>query len=135
MIQYRTELQGIMAEQLQGFFEGWPNPPSPETHLRLLAQSSRVVLALDDETGQVVGFVTALSDEVLCAYIPLLEVLPAYRGAGIGRALVRHLLAQLQHLYMIDLMCDPELEVFYAQFNMRPAGGMMLRQYDRQSGA
>ena len=35
-----------------------------------------------DDAGRVVGFVTAISDGVLSAYIPLLEVLPEYQGAG-----------------------------------------------------
>ena len=35
-------------------------------------------------SAQVVGFVTATSDGVLSAYIPFLEVVPAYRSRGIG---------------------------------------------------
>ena len=126
---------GITAGQLGGFFEGWPNPPSPETHLRLLAQSDYVVLAVDDESGHVVGFVTVVSDGVLSAYIPLLEVLPAYRTAGVGSELMRRMLEQLGDLYMVDLLCDPELQPFYARFGMRPAVGMLRRTYERQSGS
>jgi hypothetical protein len=37
MIEYIYTSEGITPPQLQGFFEGWPDPPSPETHLRLLA--------------------------------------------------------------------------------------------------
>ena len=107
-----TSAAGITSVQLTGFFQGWPNPPSPETHLRLLQQSNYVVLAVDDDTRQVVGFVTAVSDGVLSAYIPLLEVLPAYRSAGVGSELMRCLLDQLGHLYMVDLLCDPELQPF-----------------------
>jgi len=39
MIDYLYGSEGLMPEQIQGFFEGWPDPPSPETHLRLLANS------------------------------------------------------------------------------------------------
>src|SRR6187401_2213364 len=101
MIEYRTTLDGIGAEQLAGFFVGWPNPPAPAAHLLLLAGSQQIVLAVDGESGQVVGFITALSDGVLCAYIPLLEVLPAYQKRGIGQALVERMLERLKHLYMI----------------------------------
>lgn len=87
MIRYTDSLEGIAPAQLSGgFFEGWPNPPSPETHLKILKNSDYTMLAIDEETGQVVGFITAISDGTLSAYIPLLEVLPAYRRRGIGVA-------------------------------------------------
>lgn len=134
MIRYESTVTGLRAEQLQGFFEGWPNPPSPQTHLRLLAQSDEIVLAVDEETGQVVGFITAITDRVLSAYIPLLEVLPAYRGQGIGKELVSRLLARFDDLYMIDLTCDPDLQPFYAALGLQPATGAMRRNYTHQSG-
>ena len=134
-ITFQAELQDITPERLQGFFVGWPNPPSPATHLRLLAGSDYVELAVDADTGQVVGFITAISDGVLAAFIPLLEVLPAYQGQGIGATLVARLLARLDHLYMVDLLCDADVQPFYARLGMRPATGMMVRHYDRQAGA
>ena len=134
-ITFQADLHGITPERLQGFFLGWPNPPAPATHLRLLAGSTYVELAVDSNTGQVVGFINAISDGVLTAYIPLLEVLPAYQGQGIGATLVTRLLARLDHLYMVDLLCDADVQPFYARLGMRPATGMMLRHYERQSGA
>lgn len=124
----------ITADQLHGFFAGWPNPPSPETHLAILQRSDAVVLATDDETGRVVGFINALSDGVLNAFIPLLEVLPAYQGRGIGSELVQRMLAQLGGLYAVDLMCDTDVQPFYARLGMIAGYGMMLRRYDRQAG-
>ena len=134
-ITFQADLHGITPERLQGFFLGWPNPPAAATHLRLLAGSNYVELAVDSVTGQVVGFINAISDGVLTAYIPLLEVLPAYQGQGIGATLVTRLLARLDHLYMVDLLCDADVQPFYARLGMRPATGMMVRHYDRQSGA
>jgi GNAT superfamily N-acetyltransferase len=131
---YLTSADTITADQLHGFFVGWPNPPSPETHLAILRRSDAVVLAIDEETGQVAGFVNALSDGLLCAFIPLLEVLPAYQGRGIGSELVRLMLAQLGDLYAVDALCDADVQPFYARLGMQPAQGMMLRRYDRQSG-
>jgi ribosomal protein S18 acetylase RimI-like enzyme len=132
---YRTDLDGIAPEQLHGFFEGWPNPPTPQTHLRILRGSSAFVLAVDAASGRVVGFVTALSDGVLSAYLPLLEVLPAYRGRGIGRALVRRALAELGDLYMIDVTCDPGIVPFYRALGLRPATAANLRRRELQAGA
>ena len=94
-----------------------------------------MLLARDDATGAVVGFITAISDGVSCAYIPHLEVLPAYQGSGIGSELVRRMLERLRQIYMIDLICDTDVQPFYARLGMQPYTGMILRNYDRQSGA
>ena len=133
-IQYDLSTEHITSDHLQGFFEGWPNPPLPETHLRILEGSDHIVLALDSGRGQVVGFITAISDHVLTAHIPLLEVLPEYRGTGIGSELVRRMLEQLGDLYAVDLLCDTDVQPFYARLGMRPVPAMMVRNYERQSG-
>ncbi len=132
MITYTDSLNGITPEQLQGFFIGWPNPPTPETHLRILTGSSHILLAMDGQ--RVVGFITAVSDGISAAYIPHLEVLPDYQGKGIGTEIARRMIAKLNDFYMIDLMCDSGLQPFYQRLGMRPYTGMMIRNYNRQSG-
>lgn len=134
MIRYQPTLEGITPDDLTGFFVGWPQPPSPETHLKILQGSTHIWLAIDEQTGQVVGFVNAVSDNILAAFIPLLEVLPNYQGRGIGTELVQRMLASTQHLYAIDLVCDEDVVSFYQRMNMRPVHGMAIRNYDRQSG-
>lgn len=133
-IRFRSDLDGVTPARLRGFFDGWPNPPDPETHLRILRGSTAVVLAVDAETGRVVGFVTALSDGVLSAYLPLLEVLSAYRGRGIGSELVRRVLDALGDLYMVDVTCDADVLPFYRALGLRPATGASVRRYPSQSG-
>lgn len=135
MIYLQGTVEGLRADQLQGFFVGWPNPPSTETHLKLLMKSDEIVLAIDDQTKQVVGFITAISDGVLSAYIPHLEVLPAYQRQGIGKQLVEAMLYKLSGLYMVDLVCDPPLQSFYERFGLQRASAMIKRNYQRQSGA
>ncbi len=97
MVRYADAVGTLRPEQLVGFFEGWPHPPAADTHLQLLRSSTQVALALD-RSGQVVGFATAISDGVLTAYIPYLEVLASHRGRGIGTELVRRVLGQLEGL-------------------------------------
>ena len=135
MIRYQNTASGIRPDQLSGFFDGWPSPPTPETHVAIMSGSYRVVLALDDDRDTVVGFITAVSDGVLAAYIPLLEILPPYRRRGIGRELVTRMQQELGKLYMVDLVCDEAMESFYASLGMKPAHAMSVRRYDRQSGA
>lgn len=134
MIRFTDSLSGITADQLDGaYWVGWPSPPSPESHLRILQGSYKVWLAIDDETGKVIGFINAISDGVHAAYIPLLEVLAPYQDRGIGSELTQRMLDSLKHLYQIDLMCDDDLRPFYERMGMKPAGGMIIRNYDRQS--
>ncbi|MFQ3567980.1 MAG: GNAT family N-acetyltransferase [Aggregatilineales bacterium] len=140
MILYRDSIDAIEPAQLAGgFFEGWPNPPAPATHLRILKGSYAVILALDAAVDEaqppVIGFINAISDGTLAAFIPLLEVLPAYRGGGIGTALVERMLEKLRQFYAVDLICDPDLNDFYRRFGMHPYNAMTRRQYERQSGA
>jgi ribosomal protein S18 acetylase RimI-like enzyme len=134
MICYVDSVESVTADNLRGFFRGWPNPPSPETHRRLLASSDYIILAIEGESGNVIGFITAITDGVLSAYVPHLEVLPAYQRRGIGSELMRRMLARLQGMYGVDLCCDPDLQPFYERFGMRPLTGMVLRNYERQAG-
>ena len=131
MIKYTSSLEHITKDMLQGFFVDWPNPPSSKSHLKILKGSYIVWLALKDK--RVIGFITAISDGVLSAYIPLLEVLPEYQNMGIGKELVSRMLESLKHLYMIDLLCDKKLQGYYNKFKMTNATGVILRNYERQS--
>ena len=133
MIVYLDSCEMVLATQLSGFFVGWPNPPSPENHLRILQGSDSVILAQDTEGGHIVGFITAITDGVSSAYIPHLEVLPAYQGQGIGSELARRMLARLSHLYGIDLLCDTDVQPFYERFGLRRMTGMAMRNYERQA--
>ncbi|HEX6290402.1 MAG TPA: GNAT family N-acetyltransferase [Herpetosiphonaceae bacterium] len=132
MIRYTHSTETLTASQLEGFFSHWLHRPSSETLLRMLNGSDYLVLAIDTDTERVVGYITAISDGVSCAYIPHLEVLEARRGEGIGSELVRRMLDRLQHLYMIDLMCDADLQPFYARLGLRPSSGMSIRNFERQ---
>ena len=134
MIIYRTSLNDITSGQLQGFFVGWRHPPTPENHLNILKGSYKVVMALDLSSDKVVGFVNAISDGRLSAYIPLLEVLPAYQNQGIGTELMKQILEELENHYMVDLICDSKLAGYYERFSMKSGVGMLIRNYDRQSG-
>ena len=99
----------------------------------MLGGSDHVVLALDEDGGTVVGFIAAISDGVLCAFVSSLQVLPAYGGRGIGSELVRRMLEKLDGHYVVSLTCDPKLQPFYERFGMRPSGGMLLLNRDRHS--
>lgn len=98
--------------------------------MRTLQGCDGVVLALDSDTGQVIGYITMLTDGVLSAFIPNIEVLPAYKGRGIGSELFRRMLDKLAGIPNIDLMCDEGVKPFYARFGMRSLGGMAFRKIE-----
>ncbi|MCC6804698.1 MAG: GNAT family N-acetyltransferase [Anaerolineae bacterium] len=131
MIVYTNSLEGITADHLRGgFFAGWSRTVTPETHLRTLQGADGVVLAIDDATGSVVGYITMITDGVLSAFIPNIEVLAAYQGQGIGSELMRRMFDKLKAIPNIDLMCDPAVQPFYTRFGMQALGGMAIRKRD-----
>ena len=129
MIIYKDNNTDISNFNIEGFFVGWKKPLSEEQHRKLLEGSSFFIVAINDETNQIVGFITALSDGVNSAFIPLLEVLPEYQGKGIGTKLMEEILVKLDKITNIDLTCDIELQSFYERFDMLKSTGMVLRKY------
>jgi GNAT superfamily N-acetyltransferase len=136
MIRYEEDPDVINAGQLEGgFFEGWATTPTPDLHLAHLRGSEAAICAIDDETSAVVGFVTAVGDGVLTAFVPLLEVLPAYRGRGIATDLVKRVLTRLEGRYSVDLTCDPDLVPFYERLGGQAGTAMLWRNRAALAGA
>lgn len=129
MVAYRDDLDGLTADQLRGgFFVGWPNPPTPERHLRHLQGCEAVGLAMDEATGDVIGFISVLGDGFSVAFISLLEVLPARQGQGIGTELMRRMLERYKDRYAIDLVCDEDVVPFYERFGGTAGRAMLWRR-------
>ena len=55
---YDDDVSRLRPEDLAPFFVDWPAAPTPEQRLAILRGSDRVLLARDD-SGRVIGFVTA----------------------------------------------------------------------------
>ncbi|MEU6548686.1 GNAT family N-acetyltransferase [Streptomyces sp. NPDC046915] len=134
VIRYTDDIADADESMLCGFFAGWPKPPSPAQHLAVLRGSFRAVLAIDDAAGCVIGFVTMISDGVLTAAIPWLEVLPGHRGQGIGSELMRRILEGTERFYSVDLLCDAPQQPYYARFGMAPVPGAALRHPEALRG-
>lgn len=124
---YSSDKAALDGLKLSGFFEGWPQKPSEEILRKSIENADYVVLAIDTKQKRLAGYITALSDKVLAAYIPFLEVEQGYRHHSIGHELVRKLLGQIDHLYMLDLVCDKELAGFYEEAGFKPWHAMIKR--------
>jgi len=77
------------------------------------------------------AFVVCISDGILTAYIPLLEVLPEYQGKGIGTKLVKLILEETSELYMIDISHDEDKTSFYARFGLHKGVMSFFRNYEK----
>jgi ribosomal protein S18 acetylase RimI-like enzyme len=111
---------------LEGFFVGWPVPPSLTRRLEILRASTYVSVAWTDH-DEVAGFVAAISDGTFAAYISLLEVKTQLQRRGIGTALARRMLDRLSHCYMVDLICDQDVLPFYERLGMSRYTGAVMR--------
>ncbi len=134
MIDYIDNLDNISAKMLNGFFVDFSRRPSSEKLYEMLKNSEYKILALNTGENRVVGFINAISDHTLSAYIPLLEVLPAYQKRGIGKELVKRMFEKLEDYYMIDICCDERLVKFYRRFGMKRMLAMTIRNYQNQGG-
>ena len=69
---------------------------------------------------------------VLCIYSSP-RLLPDYHGMGIGAELVRRMLKEFGHFYMIDLVCDRDVSDFYVKQGFTECVGMVVRNFERQN--
>ncbi len=133
-ITYSTNKEDLAGLKVTGFFEGWQDKPDENILRRSIENADYIVLAIDTEKKKLAGYITALSDGVLAAYIPFLEVEKTYQHNSVGHTLVSKMLEQLSHLYMIDLVCDKELAGFYTEAGFKSWHAMIKRNYANQSG-
>ena len=130
-IAYQETTDGIGPSDLRGFFVGWRKRPSPEAHLEILKGSDFSIMAVSGD-HRVVGFVTAITDGVSYGCITYLEVLPDWQGKGVGTELMRRVMAKLETLYAIDLICDEDVQGFYERLGFTERRGMTIRNYERR---
>ena len=81
----------------------------------MLLGSDAAVSAVEVASGELVGFVRALSDGVFRSTIFDLIVASEWRGRGLGQALVRRILATpaLERCRRTDLVCRADMAGFY----------------------
>ncbi|HYO43283.1 MAG TPA: GNAT family N-acetyltransferase [Candidatus Limnocylindrales bacterium] len=125
---YHDDVAALTPDRLRGgFFEGWPNPPTPDGHLRHLRGCEYVLYAVHPASGDVVGFCSAIGDGGTVAFISLLEVLPGWRGQGIGTGLMRRMLDHYRDRYAIDLVADDDVAPFYERLGGTRGRAMLWR--------
>jgi len=95
---------------------GWWMQDHDPAHLPALVRSSfAFAIAVDEATGRSVGMGRIISDGVADGYIQDLVVIPEFRGKGVGRNILRTLLAFCyeRNITWIGLIAEPGTEEFY----------------------
>lgn len=79
------------------------------------------------ENSKLVGFGRAISDEVYRALLEDIVVDTAYRGQGLGRVIVEHLMNQLHGIEEVFLNTGPHLEEFYQKYGFSKATCLTMK--------
>ncbi len=127
MITYLTSIEHLDHSDLSGFLAHWDFEPPAETLFKMLSNSTKVILAWDSESSVICGYIAALSDGVACGYISALEVRPEYQHRGIGTALLKQMVDQL-NVFGVYLSCAPTMVPFYEAAGFATGTAMSKRK-------
>lgn len=126
MIQYEMN-EHIAVDELSQFFQNWKSPPAVGIRERLLRDSDLRIAVRED--GELVGFLAAISDGAMHAFITLVEVLETYQHKGIGKHLLELATSHFKGYYDIVLITDSDKAAFYEKLGFRSICGMHIRDY------
>jgi len=89
----------------------------------LLAHSQRTVVAVD--AGAIVGFARAITDGRSNGYLSMLLVAPAFRGRGIGRALVQEIVGEDPRITWVLRAGREGAQAFFSKLGFRVSATAM----------
>jgi predicted GNAT family N-acyltransferase len=84
--------------------------------------------------GRLVGFARAITDGVYRSFIEDVVVEESLRGKGVGRRLVRELLALFPDVKLVALDCPSELVPFYAGLGFEPSANTRMEVVPSRRG-
>ena len=99
---------------------GWSSAEKPRELEQALRNSHSLVTAWDGP--RLVGLGNAISDGALVVYYPHMLVRPEYQGRGIGREIVRRLMARYAGFHQHILVADGGAVDFYRKCGFERAG-------------
>ncbi len=105
--------------------QGWTTPTArPEASRASWQHAWPALVAVAGD--EVAGFVRAITDGFVSMYIAELLVAPAWRGKGIGAALLE-VCHRLYPETRLDLLCTDGADAFYVREGFRPFPGYRKR--------
>jgi len=83
-----------------------------------MLRHSTLIVAMEDEAKELIGFSRILSDRIFKAEIYDIIVHPDYRDQGIGKRLIQTILSHpdLAQVQQFNLQCKAEMLPYYQQF-------------------
>ena len=129
-VAYTSDPSKITLDQIGAFHQDWARRVSREELIQLWRGSEWVILAMANE--KVIGYLAVIGDGTLFAFVSSTEVLPEFRGLGIGSEMFRRAQVRFRDRYAFDLICDRNLVPFYERMGMMEIPGMGRRNYQGQ---
>lgn len=123
-MEVRYTLQEVLqADDLVGLFAsvGWSSANFPEELERAMRRSHRVVSAWVG--AELIGLANTISDGCMAAYVPYVAVRPEWQGQGVGREMMRRLLAEYESFPRVALIAYDEAAGFYERCGMTRGSG------------
>ena len=120
-IQY-SQTRGLDPDSVLALYRanGWSAAGKPEALTKGLENSHSLWTAWDAD--RLVGLGNAISDGHLVVYYSHLLVLPDYQRRGIGRELMRRLMAKYEGFHQHMLVADAQAIDFYRRLGFERAG-------------
>lgn len=120
-IEYR-ETRELPREQVLALYRAnaWSSAEKPDELCDALNNSHGLVTAWD--VGALVGLANAISDGSLVVYYPHALVMPTHQGRGIGRELLRRLMARYAGFHQQVILADGDATAFYEKCGFVRAG-------------
>lgn len=132
-ISVRYELTADQRETLSGAYgDTWFGDDWDRDTVDSLLAGTDVLVALCDDTDELLAFAHVLTDETTVAFVRDVVVRENYRGQGLGRRLVAELAAhpELPESVTLSVTCPTNLVGFYEAcgFEPRSDGAILVRQ-------
>jgi GNAT superfamily N-acetyltransferase len=104
----------------------WAKGRDRDSVARLIAEATRVVGAYDG--GRQIGFARVVSDRVTIAWVADVYVLGAYRGTGLGEALMRALIDESGFSDIRWMLGTLDAHTFYERLGFGPPSDRIMER-------
>ena len=103
----------------------WANTRSLETIEKSMRNSSCYGVYLDEEK-KLVGFARVISDDATTYYLCDVVIDAAYRGKGLGKALISHIVSRPEYAGLRGLLLTKDAHGLYEQFGFEAVNGRAM---------
>ena len=103
----------------------WANKRSLETIEKTMRNSSCYGVYLDGEQ-KLIGFARVISDGATTYYLCDVVIDAAYRGKGLGKALISHIVSRPEYTGLRGLLLTKDAHSLYEQFGFETVNGRAM---------